>query len=478
MKRYVAVTIGPIGDTMALAVSPVSLWASSYLFSYLAKTLCRVLTEQGIAESDIITPYYRHDEPLLCRKDGVGLFHDRIVFELRDFDMARFETVRRIAVAETAAAFDLDANYLLEYLRVEAAVFEADNPVAGGNILLDSFELARPFVTEEAHNPFEVLFGGSNTSRNTHLRRTAAVRELENFQLLGDGGRFKPLNEIVATGSGAARYNYYAVVRADGDGMHRVVEQLTDDDAIRRFSHTCLEYCAAIAELVARYDGITIYSSGDDLLAILPSESRAGKTPLHFSQEASLLYDRFFGDYTPRTTLSFGIALAHHHHALQDTLSRAAELLFSVAKRGDKNRLALDILPHMANTGLDFECHFVCLNMTVGNLLLLIERMRLPGDKSRVFFGLVPKRLQEKGELFNGAEDGQLYAVFKNEFSFLESLLGLSTADLLVDILQQIKHNAEPCALDGTTEWHDAAVTLYYLLHMCQFFIGKGGDAE
>lgn len=478
MKRYVAVTVGPIGDTMALAITPVSLWASSYLFSHLAKTLCRVLTEQGVPEEDIITPYYRHDEPLLERQDGVGLFHDRIVFELGNFDIERFQTVRRIAVAEVAAAFDLDPNYLLGYLRVEAAVFEAENPVAEGNILLDSFELARPFVTEEALNPFDVLFGGSNTSRNANLRRAPVVAGLENFQLRAEDGTFKALYDIGSTGSGAIRFNYYAIVHADGDGMHRVVEHLTSDDEIRRFSRTCLEYCAAVAALVARYDGITVYSSGDDLLAILPCESREGKTPLHFSQEASALYDRFFGDYEPHTTLSFGVAVAYHRHHLQDVLSRSAELLFTVAKRGKKNRFALDILPYTGTLGVDMESRFVCTNPVVSNLLLMMERMRSLGDRGRLIYGMVSKRLREKAALFNGADDIELYRVLQNEFPFLTENFGLSVADLFTDVLQQIKSSGEPCVLDGTVEKDDPALMMSYLLHLCQFFVGKGGDAE
>lgn len=478
MKRYAAVTIGPIGDTMALALTPVSLWASSYLFSHLAKTLCRVLTEHGVPEQNIITPYYRHDEPLLERQDGVGLFHDRIVFELGEFPIERFDAVRRIAVAEVAAAFDLDPNYLLGYLRVEAAVFEADNPVAEGNILLDSFELARPFVTEEALNPFDVLFGGSSTSRNTNLRRTSVVSGLKEFQLRAADGTFKALGDIASTGSGSLRFNYYAIVHADGDGMHRVVEQLTSDDDIRRFSRTCLEYCAAVAALVAQYDGITVYSSGDDLLAILPCESREGKTPLHFSQEASVLYDRFFGGYKPHTTLSFGVAVAYHRQHLQEVLSRSAELLFTVAKRGGKNRFALDILSYTATFGIDVESRFVCTNGVVGNLLLLMERMRSLGERGRPIYGMVSKRLRERAALFNGAEGEELYRVLQNEFSFLSDGYGLSVAELFTDVLQQIKHSGEPRALDGVTELDDPALTLSYLLRMCQFFIGKGGDAE
>lgn len=478
MKKYVAVTIGPIGDTMALAASPVSLWASSYLFSYLAKTLCRVLTEHGVAERNIITPYYRHDEPLLCQEDGVGLFHDRIVFEPGEFDLADFDVVRRAAIAEVAVAFELDPNYLLGYLRIEAAVFEAENPVAEGNILLDSFELARPFVTEEAVNPFEVLFGGDSTSRNSHLRRIPAVTELRDFQLRAADGSIKALWDIIATGTGAMRYSYYAIVRADGDGMHRVVENLADDEAIRRFSHTCLKYCAAIAALVAQYDGITIYSSGDDLLAILPCESFSGKNLMDFSQEATELYDRFFGEYTPRTTLSLGIAVTYFRRHLQESIARASELLFTVAKRGKKNQLAWHIMPYSAMVGIDVECCFVCQKAMIGNLVSLMEITRSLGDKMRNIYGLMPGRLCEKAALFNGADEEQLRNLFKNEFAFLEKVCDAPVVELFTDIFRKIKESGEPRALEGTTEQDNPALAMAHLLRLCRFLIGKVGDAE
>ena len=35
---YVAVTIGPIFDTMSLVSTPAALWVSSYMFSFITKT--------------------------------------------------------------------------------------------------------------------------------------------------------------------------------------------------------------------------------------------------------------------------------------------------------------------------------------------------------------------------------------------------------------------------------------------------------
>ena len=42
-NTYIGLTIGPIFDTLNLASTPAALWAGSYLFSSLTKTICELL---------------------------------------------------------------------------------------------------------------------------------------------------------------------------------------------------------------------------------------------------------------------------------------------------------------------------------------------------------------------------------------------------------------------------------------------------
>ena len=92
-NKYIAVTIGPIFDTINLASSPSALWAASYLFSMLSKNICQTLTENGINKEEIISPYYDPDDELLNKNDGVGLFHDRIIFRSENFFSSRAGTL-------------------------------------------------------------------------------------------------------------------------------------------------------------------------------------------------------------------------------------------------------------------------------------------------------------------------------------------------------------------------------------------------
>ena len=47
-KNYIGITIGPIFDTMNMSSSPLAIWASSYMFSLLSKTLCKLLVDNGL----------------------------------------------------------------------------------------------------------------------------------------------------------------------------------------------------------------------------------------------------------------------------------------------------------------------------------------------------------------------------------------------------------------------------------------------
>ena len=76
MRNYAAITIGPIGDTLAIAASPGTLWCASTMFSYLAGDLCENILAE-ITGAEIIVPAYNRD---IVYTDGIGRFHDRIFF--------------------------------------------------------------------------------------------------------------------------------------------------------------------------------------------------------------------------------------------------------------------------------------------------------------------------------------------------------------------------------------------------------------
>jgi len=93
-SNYIAVTIGPVLDTINLASSPSALWAASYMMSMLSKNICLSLIAHEVNQEDIVSPYFDRDDELFNRNDGVGLFHDRVIFKADNFDIKDFPAVR------------------------------------------------------------------------------------------------------------------------------------------------------------------------------------------------------------------------------------------------------------------------------------------------------------------------------------------------------------------------------------------------
>ena len=150
------------------------------------------------------------------------------------------------------------------------------------------------------------------------------------------------------------KQTYYAIVRSDGDRMGKILEKLNGDSEIRLYSKTCLQFCSSIAEVVSVYGGFTIYSGGDDLLAILPLENPSCTEVsdiFSFLKKANSLFkDSFrklfmelnqsagreaFNLDTDLPTLSFGVSVNYHKHPLYEAMQDSGYLLFGIAK--DRN---------------------------------------------------------------------------------------------------------------------------------------------
>ena len=72
--NYIALTIGPIYETIKYSKKTRELWAGSYFFSYFMKSLIKLLHEDDI---EFILPYV--DNKVLNESFEVGIFHDRFI---------------------------------------------------------------------------------------------------------------------------------------------------------------------------------------------------------------------------------------------------------------------------------------------------------------------------------------------------------------------------------------------------------------
>ena len=194
-NNYIAVTIGPVLDTINLASSPSALWAASYMMSMLSKNICSSLVDSGIPETDIVSPYFDRNDKLIYRNDGVGLFHDRVIFKADNFDITKFNDIKKDAITRTAYLFgfeEKDIPYFENYFLVSAVLLEKSaNPIMESGKILDCMELSKRFVSKQPSNPILSVYNSeaSDDSRNAEIIKRVKNIGLKNWQLFDENRR-------------------------------------------------------------------------------------------------------------------------------------------------------------------------------------------------------------------------------------------------------------------------------------------------
>lgn len=406
MTQYTAITIGPIVDTLCMVDKPAALWASSYLFSFLSRCLCEEIVKLDISAEHIVTPYFPQKgatdragsltegdyyRKFLERTDGIGLFHDHIIVrDEKKLVIRNMEKIRNSVLDTLSRTFAIGRYQLDEMLMIRACSFPAEekkNVLLTCAKMLDCLELPGKFCRQEAVNP--VLTGFTNENVRTVIRKNLGIDE-QAWQLVmknpekKDRYKVRDLPDLAASAmaDGFKKNEYYCMLRSDGDNMSEILAGLADEAECRDFSRICLEYCAEAAEAVGRYGGLTIYSGGDDLFAIVPCEGNVSGTDqngypteergtvLSLVEDIRGLFDRYFKVYIDKITkanntlpadkqkkvpsLSFGVLICHKKYPLYEAVGRSWDLLSTAKQMPDpvnagetrKNAVAVQLLKH------------------------------------------------------------------------------------------------------------------------------------
>ncbi|MCC8074699.1 MAG: hypothetical protein LIO95_01935 [Clostridiales bacterium] len=379
-KVYLAVTIGPIIDTLDLATYPAALWYASSMFSYLTGRLCeRFRNELGAC---IISPYYaptpaeRHQDENGFFTEGAGLFHDRIfcAVETEDIDAlkdrvntcvtdVRAEMKENIYLNKQAEGY-LNIHYLL--IPAQQVQQEQKNCVLALSDYLDGLELCPAFRTEAQDEPLLSIF---KKKENDELKNSPMLKAVKPAVLTEPNRKsLRAIDSICGYQKHPdwQRQNYFAVVQADGDSMREVLEKKRTDEDVTEFSRSCLDYAMEAAQLVHSFGAMPIYAGGDDLLFLSPVVNREGNSVFQLCQALSTLYDEKLnkGVEGVKTSLSFGVSIQFYKFPLYEALNRARDLLLHKAKKfcqaGDKptkNCMAIQLEKHSG------RCFALCVEM-------------------------------------------------------------------------------------------------------------------
>lgn len=370
-NNYIGITIGPVDATLSLSASPAALWASSYIFSYISKRLCEEIVKTNLAsKEDIQSPYYDDTDPLLIKNDGVGLFHDRIIFKIggassgtpelakvRDLFCKVSNEIADLFVQKDANV-ELTRQWFRQYLQLHAVSFQTDgNPIADSARYLDAIELETTFPTVKVENPLAQLYERVGPDDEIPAGRCRNKQIIAVIRDPISGGHW-PLcqkgypRDFVPNIADIAGRNadpdlpvlksdsYYAIVQSDGDHMLDTISAYEGD--LRELSKLYLTYCYESSRIVQNYGGVTIYAGGDDLLFIAPLRGpKRGETILSLIQALQKTFANKFSDLRNSPTVSFGVAIRYYKYPLYEAFAEAKNMLREAKTHRDAAGISL-----------------------------------------------------------------------------------------------------------------------------------------
>ncbi|MCB0526218.1 MAG: hypothetical protein KDC86_16995 [Saprospiraceae bacterium] len=329
MAKYLAISIGPIFETLRPARSTKALWASSYVFSWIMREMLKKLLNDVEEEKLEIIDLTMENKIAFQEHQGVGLFPDRFVARILKSDYSDMQKVAREVMDDLAKMITKNLNddkigrahvekkrpvhsgnvekgavlnFLFQYFRILSVEMELpekeSNPVKLLTDHLNSLELAATRPPKEAFDIlgsfFENLFyndlikKGFNKDRfpsspaiaTSMFKHTMEKAYNACLKTLDDRSTPEALRqqefmnalEIEAKDSFKLCHKYVAIVRADADNMGHLFQ--SRDVAGKQTLANCLvEFSLMAATEVELYGGITTYAGGDDLLFMAPAVS-------------------------------------------------------------------------------------------------------------------------------------------------------------------------------------------------------------
>ena len=128
---------------------------------------------------------------------------------------------------------------------------------------------------------------------------------------------------------------FFALLKADGDRLGKLVGEVGSE----RVGKALARFTREVPEIVATYDGVTVYAGGDDVLAMIPVPGA-----LSCAEALSKHYRSAFDDIAG-ATLSAAVLFARVRSPLRSVLAEATRLLDETAKdRNGRNSLAVGVL--------------------------------------------------------------------------------------------------------------------------------------
>lgn len=518
MTHYLAITIGPIYDTLQLARTTRQLWGASYLLS----VLMREITKATPPGWTLLSPIIDAARP----RHGAGMYPDRCFWQLdqEPFEKEVNEVIGQ-ALKNTATLIGKKADDLAGLTRIAAvklrdADLHGESAVLLLNRHLDAMEL-RPVMptnnekivdwVEDAISklqkdggqkspPFVAFQNGNHEQYRIPSVTEIALQELKkeaayktfieepinesviDFQRGGKQEadreqrkeKAKTEEELYFEFKKAAkavfrfRHKYVCFVIADGDSVGATLGAIANKPAIlEEFSQKLGAFSQVAVDKIAQWGGLPIYAGGDDLLFVAPVQNDKQAHILNLVQELEELFPgselaklgkQANPNFDKIPALSFGLSIGYHKYPMFESIEKMTDLLKQDAKgHPGKNALAFRVLKH---SGQAFGTT-VGLGSTVFSQSLAL--LTACGDEKieTSFLTSVMHKLQSLQILLAAAaKNDMLDAFFKHHFN--EPDHARTGEDAYITAVKELCKAAH-------TEGADVVETLFPILRFIQF---------
>lgn len=394
MTKYIGITIGPIDRITTYVKSAHSIWASSYIFSYLAKHIILHLKETcKIEYGNFITPVITKD---MFEPSPVGRFPDQYVISItenanavniiNETYKATNNLLKKIAqdiVNTLKIKTDIDTvqEYLKRVIKVYAVEKDFDDTSNKTKIVSEfqqmfaAMECFDTYQQEERRNYLTEYFQSKTKSKTKLL-----VEDTNNKKELAKNRMFSSILECSAQiePEKASDYEerniddsnlktfqkYIAFVAADGDNFGKTIAQLGEK------SKYFTDFSSNLRDAVASYGGQTIFQGGDDIMFFAPihnPKSELSNVTDIFSlinhidklfeeivikklKEKDEKGDSVWDRLIDKPSLSYGVAIAYYKHPMNETRQRAIDLLHHCKYSYNRNTIAWEVCKHSGQT--------------------------------------------------------------------------------------------------------------------------------
>ena len=352
-KRYIGISLGPIGRILDYAKSTRAIWASSYLFAYLGKQIAgKYFFEKG---NRFLKPWITAE--MFELNDGVGRFPDQYIFETE----ATVTDVRQYCngVLENLAGNIVNvlqkghtkevADYLKHILRIIIVERQLPAQTEDHAVVQDlqkqlgAMECRDAYLAEETRNYLAAFFESTSTESALYQDVVVTDKQGRLFSTIlecsaGEEGKNyrKELLKENPKLSLKPYQKYIAFVSADGDNFGKTLATLGNVAG-----SVFMDYNQDVRKLVDKYGGQVIYQGGDDILFFAPVYNK-GKDIFQLLKEIDTCFANILNKNEAmkqhlttlpverKPTLSYGVSISYYKYPMAEAKDLSGSLLEEV----------------------------------------------------------------------------------------------------------------------------------------------------